>query len=171
MKPITIIVARDRQGVIGYRGKVPFRLKEDMKLFRNYTKRNNVIMGRKTWDSLPFEHKPLPLRRNIIISRTMRPALNGEYILAKSPQLALMASENIPGETFVIGGSEIYAHFLPMAERLIVTDVHTDLETNPEFTDLFPFLDEDEWEEESKLMVPADIDNQFDFTQRVLRRK
>lgn len=168
-KPISIIVARDKQGVIGYRTKIPWRLKEDMRLFRENTKRQNVIMGRKTWDSLP--NKPLPIRRNIVVSKTLPKAKNAEYILARSFQAALFAAENIPGKTMVIGGSQIYVQALPLADEIILTDVDADIYGDIDEMDFFPDLNENDWEEVSKSTFAADIDNQFDFTHRVLKRK
>jgi dihydrofolate reductase len=172
MKPINIIAARDRNGIIGYRGIVPWRLKEDMRIFREKTKRQNVIMGRKTWDSLPNDFKPLPIRRNIVVSKEMKKANNFDYLVARNLDMAFVAAENIPGETFVIGGGEIYSQSIDRAETLHLTEVDCEVQgMNPDLCVYFPKFDENDFEEVSKLEVAADIDNQFNFVHRVLKRK
>jgi dihydrofolate reductase len=124
MQTFAIVVAIDDELGIGKTGGLSWRLKEDMKYFRELTTSdatiNSVIMGRKTWDSIPQKFRPLPNRVNIVLSRGAGP---GGAIIAKSLDEAL----SIPADKiFVIGGGEIYAMALkhPQCSELFITRVN-----------------------------------------------
>jgi dihydrofolate reductase len=126
MKPhtVTLIAAVARDGCIGKDNTLPFRLPGDLKRFRSLTMGKPVIMGRRTWDSLPG--RPLPGRLNIIISRSM-PDTDGA-VVARSVSEALEIAEAAGGpETTVIGGAEIYAQTLRLASRAEITHVNADV--------------------------------------------
>lgn len=117
---VSLIVARAENGVIGADGKLPWRIPADMKWFKANTLGKPVIMGRKTWESLP--KRPLPERRNIVISRDATYRAEGaEVVISLAAALALCAGAD---EAMVIGGAEIYALALPLASRIYLTRVH-----------------------------------------------
>jgi dihydrofolate reductase len=112
---LTLILAMAENGVIGKDGLIPWRIPEDLKRFKALTLGKPVIMGRKTWDSLP--RKPLPERRNIVVTRKEDWQAAGAETLALDEALKL---EN----AMVIGGAEIYRAALPNADRIELTEVH-----------------------------------------------
>ncbi len=120
--PIILVLAMSDNGVIGDRGALPWRIADDMKRFKRLTLGKPVIMGRKTWDSLP--KKPLPERTNIVVTRD-RSWRHAGAIAAHSfdDALAKARSEN-PSAIAVIGGAEIYKAALPFADRVELTQVH-----------------------------------------------
>lgn len=115
---IILIVARADNGVIGHHGKLPWRLPDDLRRFKRLTMDCPMIMGRKTFDSLPGL---LEGRRHIVLSRDPDWAVDGA-VTATSVADAIRIA-NAP-HVFVIGGAEIYAAFLPMADRIELTEVH-----------------------------------------------
>jgi dihydrofolate reductase len=123
---INLIFARAANGVIGLDGTMPWHLPEDMAHFKQQTAGAPVIMGRKTWDSLPPRFRPLPGRRNIVVTR--QPEWHAEGAQrAASLQEALHACEHDRSpEAWVIGGAQIYAEAEPLAQRAIVTEIERD---------------------------------------------
>jgi dihydrofolate reductase len=115
---VAMIWAQAQDGVIGAQGTLPWRLPEDMALFRRMTTGSTVVMGRGTWESLPERFRPLPGRDNVVLTRDRswsaagaRPAASVAQVLAEHASF------------WVIGGGAVYAAFLPHADRLVVTDV------------------------------------------------
>ena len=134
---LTLIVARARNGAIGKGNTIPWHAPEDLAAFQRETTGGAVIMGRRTWESLPF--KPLKNRLNIVVTRD---ASVWETV-APSPQAAVaMAAEAGHARIYGIGGSSIYAALLPLAHRLLVTEVDVEVEGADAF---FPAFDEGEW--------------------------
>ncbi|HXS08138.1 MAG TPA: dihydrofolate reductase [Rhizomicrobium sp.] len=124
---ITLVLAMARNGVIGKDGAIPWRIADDLKRFKQLTLRKPVIMGRKTWDSLP--RKPLPGRDNIVVTR--QPGWSAEgAIAARSLDEALSQV----GDASVIGGGEVYREALARADRIELTEVHRDFEGDALFT-------------------------------------
>ena len=166
--PIALIVARARNNVIGAQGGIPWRLKTDLMNFKAVTLFKPVIMGRATWDSLPF--KPLPGRLNIVLSRdgSFEPkgALPCERLDEALGIAREQAEEDGAEEVCVIGGAQIYAGLMPKAKRLYITEVETEVEGDT----LFPDFDETEWRETKREAHPAGPDDQFPFVFRVLER-
>ncbi|MEM7327909.1 MAG: dihydrofolate reductase [Pseudomonadota bacterium] len=165
---LCLIVARAKNGVIGKDNDLPWRLSDDLKHFKTVTKGCPIIMGRKTWESLP--RRPLPGRDNIVLSR------DGQY---SAPQARVFTSTRAAVETaralaraagrsefFVTGGSAVYAATLPSADRLYVTEVDTVMEGDA----AFPEFDEAEFTETESRRMTANEKNQFDFTIRILDR-
>ena len=114
------IAALAENRVIGAGGKIPWRLPEDLKFFKEKTLGHTVVMGRKTWDSLG---KPLPGRRNVVVSRKLPPgekSLPGAVVV---PSLEAVEALPTQGEVWVIGGAEIYALALPRCAELYLTQV------------------------------------------------
>ncbi len=115
MSEITLVLAMAENGVIGKDGGIPWHISDDLKRFKALTLGKRVVMGRKTWDSLP--RKPLPGRDNIVVTRDTGWRADGA-IVAGTPQEALA------GGAMVIGGAEIYRAILPLATRIELTEVH-----------------------------------------------
>jgi len=125
---VYLVAAVARNGVIGAKGRLPWRLPEDLKHFRKITLGHPVIMGRRTWDSLG---KPLPGRENVVISRkTGFEAPGASAAASLEAALALCAGEPV---VFVIGGAEIYAAALPLADGLVLTEIDRDYEGDAHF--------------------------------------
>lgn len=128
---VTLIAAVARNGIIGADNAMPWRLPEDLAFLRRTTLDHVVIMGRKTWQSLPPRFRPLPQRRNIVVSRD--PGWRGDGAEhATSLQAALTLAGNVD-EVFVIGGAQLYAHALPAARRLLLTEIEQDFEGDAYF--------------------------------------
>jgi dihydrofolate reductase/thymidylate synthase len=133
MKPFSIIVSFDSQYGIGKKGQLPWHLAMDLKHFKeisttvtNPAKVNAVIMGRKTWESLPQKFRPLPGRMNLVLSKAGKLSLPSEVLCSQSLDNALsqLSSSNIEN-VFIIGGAQIYAHAMahPLCQKLYVTHV------------------------------------------------
>ncbi|TFV44593.1 dihydrofolate reductase [Blastococcus sp. TF02A-35] len=118
-----MIWAQARGGVIGAGGKLPWHLPEDLKLFRTLTTGSTVVMGRRTWESLPERFRPLPGRVNVVLTSDPSWSADGARRAASVEQV-LAEHEDL----WVIGGGEVYAAFLPHADRVVVTDVDTAVE-------------------------------------------
>ena len=118
---IALIYARAANGVIGKDNQLPWHLPEDMAHFKQLTQGAPVIMGRKTWDSLPARFRPLPGRTNIVVTRQPDWNQNGAQ-RAPSLREALQFCEQ-SATVWVIGGAQIYAEALPLADRLEVTEI------------------------------------------------
>jgi dihydrofolate reductase len=131
---ISILVAVADNGVIGSGNRLPWRIPEDLKRFRQLTTGHTVIMGRKTFESIG---KPLPDRKNVVISRTM--PLSGSVVVARSLEEALQAAQG--DELFIIGGDSVYRQAMPLVQQLHVTHVHTLAEGDA----FFPEISEKDW--------------------------
>ena len=137
---INLIAAIDLYRGIGKDGKLPWHLKEDMNRFKRLTLGNSVIMGRKTWESLPPVYRPLPSRQNIVLSR--QPLVLSGAEVADSVDTALSVAAK--KEIFVIGGGEIYQLFLHLADRIYLTEVDTKVQADA----FFPDFDGSDWRRE-----------------------
>lgn len=133
MKKSTIIVGMDRKNGIGANNTMSWKLKEDMEHFRRTTTGYPVIMGRKTFDSLP---RPLLNRRNIVISRSM-PSRAGVAVAGSLQEgIQLAEADRASNEYFIIGGGEIYRQALPLVTRMIVTHIDRDYRCTTTFPDI-----------------------------------
>lgn len=123
MTTLALIAALDRHRAIGRGGKLLWHESEDQKHFRRVTMGCPVIMGRKTWQSLPARFRPLPGRRNIVLTRDAQwQAPGAERATSLDHALALVADADAD-KAFVIGGGELYALALPRAEELVLTEI------------------------------------------------
>ncbi|MCX7897328.1 MAG: dihydrofolate reductase [Rhodocyclaceae bacterium] len=128
---VVIIAAVARNGVIGKENRLPWHLPEDLAHFKALTLDQAVIMGRKTWESLPSRFRPLPRRQNIVVTRARDYAASGAC-LAHTLEEALAKVE--AGKTaYVIGGAQLYAQALPYAQRLELTEIDADFEGDAHF--------------------------------------
>ncbi len=145
---LTLIVARGAGGAIGKDGAIPWHAPEDLAAFQRETTGGVLIMGRKTWESLPI--RPLPRRVNIVV--TSQPlAAEGAHFL---PFDAALAHARATGHTrlYGIGGAGVYAALLPLADRLLITEVAVDVQGADAF---FPDFDETEWREINSIALRA----------------
>jgi dihydrofolate reductase len=162
-------VARARNGVIGREGGLPWRLSDDLKRFKALTLGKPVIMGRKTWESLP--KKPLPGRLNLVLTRDGSFEAKGALVCETlSEALAIareQAAEDGAEEVCVIGGAAIFEAVLPRARRMYLTEVEAEVEGDV----AFPAFDEAAWIEVSRERHPADEANDHPVIHRVLERR
>ena len=162
MSRISFVVAVSRNGVIGWNGELPWHISTDLKRFKAITMGKPLIMGRKTWESLP--KKPLPGRPNIVITRQKNYRAEGASVAADSPS-ALAAAGQVE-EVCVIGGGEIFDMFLPQTNRIYLTEV--DLEVDGDT--FFPPLDPAQWIETAREIHPRGPNDSAGFVLRVLDR-
>jgi dihydrofolate reductase len=132
---VALIWAQSTSGVIGRDGGIPWQLPEDMARFKEFTMGHSVVMGRRTWESLPARFRPLPGRRNVVLTR------NPDYRAEGAEVLSSIEEALTDSDTWVIGGAEIYHLAMPHASRCEVTEVSIDLEPEDEDA-LAPMLDE-----------------------------
>jgi dihydrofolate reductase len=151
---VYLVAAVAANGIIGAHGKLPWRLPEDLKHFKALTLGHPVIMGRKTWESLG---RPLPGRENIVVTRSAGYDAPGASVAASlDAALALCAGESV---VFVIGGSELYAAALPLADGLVLTEIRRDYDGDTRF----PEFDRKAWRETQRKPQTAADGLRFDF--------
>jgi dihydrofolate reductase len=121
MMTLGLIWAQSTSGVIGRDNGIPWRLPEDLARFKELTMGQTVVMGRLTWESLPAKVRPLPGRRNVVVTR------QAEYVADGAVVVDGLDEALSGGESWVIGGAQIYALALPIATRCEVTEVEIDL--------------------------------------------
>ena len=138
---ISAIVAVDEDWGIGFNDELLEKIPEDLKYFKELTTGNTVVMGRKTWDSLPI--KPLPNRGNFIISRETPLLMENKAIRMNLDMIKDTMEANKDENYFIIGGGQIYKELLPFCDRVYVTKIYTSHENVDTY---FPNLDEpEEW--------------------------
>ena len=141
---VGLIYARARNGVIGQGGVMPWHLPEDLAHFKRVTLNHPVVMGRRTWDSIPPRFRPLPGRTNIVITRQEDWNETGAQ-RSSSLRDALQKAENSCGtssQVWVIGGAQIYAQAMPLADELVVTEIDADFDGDAHAPAIGP-----EWQE------------------------
>ncbi|RTL46987.1 MAG: dihydrofolate reductase [Burkholderiales bacterium] len=143
MSRITLVAAVARDGAIGRDNALLWHLPDDLARFKALTLGKPVIMGRKTWDSLPPRFRPLPGRRNLVVSRRLADLPGAEVVPSVEAALAACPEP----EVCVIGGGEIYALALPLADRLALTEVDA---TYPDADRHFPAWPRDRFTEASR---------------------
>ncbi len=165
---VALVLARAQTGVIGKDGALPWRLKSDMALFKATTLFKPVIMGRKTWDSLP--RKPLPGRLNVVLSRDGAFEPEGALVCETFDEALQIAREQAADdgaeEVCVIGGAAVFEAAWPKARRLYITEVLAEVEGDV----MFPAFDEGAWREVRREAHPAGPEDQYPFVFRVLER-
>ena len=166
---LALVVARAANGVIGRDGDLPWRLRSDLALFKANTLGKPVIMGRKTWDSLP--RKPLPGRMNIVLTRDQSFEPAGAVVSdnwSEAVQIAKeQAADDGAGEVCVIGGRALFELALPKAKRLYLTEVAAEVEGDVHF----PAFDESAWTEVRREAHQAGEGDDHAFVFRVLERR
>jgi dihydrofolate reductase len=141
---LSLVAAVARNGVIGRDGGIPWHLPDDVARFKELTTGHAVVMGRRTWDSLPERFRPLPGRRNIVVTRQADWTADGaERATSLEEAFALVGGSE---QVFVIGGAELYAAALLRADELLLTEIDADVEGDT----FFPPFDRDDFEEISR---------------------
>lgn len=157
---ISMIVARSRNHVIGRDNQMPWKISADLQFFKKVTMGHPVIMGRKTWESIG---RPLPGRRNIVVSRNTDLQLTGAEVV-HSLDAALATLNEFP-RVFVIGGEQLFTQAFPQADRLYITEIDMDVDGGDTF---FKVPDPEQWKEIER--TPAS-EGEITFSFITLERK
>ena len=157
---ISLIVAASENHVIGRGGELPWRLSDDLKRFKAVTMGKPIVMGRKTFESIG---RPLPGRQNIVITRRSDLEIEGASVVASAAGALDVAAG--ADEIMIIGGSQVYALFLPLADRIYLTRVHADVAGDARFPELG-----DEWRLVADERHVADDNNDYDISFRLYER-
>jgi dihydrofolate reductase len=164
---LTLVVAVAKNGVIGRDGALPWRLSSDMKRFKAATMGKPVLMGRKTWDSLP--KKPLPGRQNLILTRDADFIAQDAWVYTDLPAMLAagqaMAEAAGADEVCVIGGAQLFNAVLDQADRIVLTEVNLEPQGDARLD-----LDLSSWREVSREHVERGPKDDADFVVRVLER-
>ncbi len=164
---LTLVVAIAKNGVIGRGGELPWRLSSDMKRFKAATIGKPVLMGRKTWQSLP--KRPLADRQNLILTRDPNLIAERAWVFTRLDVMLAaaraMAEASGASEICVIGGAQLYRETLPLARRIILTEVNLEPEGDARLQ-----LDLAHWREVSRECVQRGPKDDADFVVRVLER-
>ena len=152
---ISIVVAISDNGVIGKNGQLPWYLSADLQHFKAITLGKPVIMGRKTYESIG---RPLPDRENIILTRDRRLKIQDCTIINDLDQIYLHCKKS--SELMIIGGVQLYTKMLPIAQRLLLTEVHANISGDT----YFPAFDRRQWTEIERQDFKADAKNQYDYS-------
>lgn len=164
-KNIEIIVAVSRNGIIGNEGKIPWRLRTDLRRFRSITTGAPVIMGRKTWESIVvMTGRPLPGRTSIILTKNKGYAAE-DGIVAPSLEAALWFAGGAK-RIFVVGGEEVFRIALPLSRTIHLTKVEVECVGDA----CFPDIDPSEWRIEREEFVPRSAIDEFDSRYVLLSR-
>lgn len=159
---ITLIVAASTNNVIGKDNQMVWHLPDDFKYFKKNTLDHSIVMGRKTYDSIG---KALPDRRNIVVTRN-QDWLADEVDVANSLDEVLSYCRD-EREIFIIGGANLYKQTLPMAQKVLLTRVHAEIDGDALFPELFP----EEWKLISQEQHAKDEKHAYDFTFEVWERQ
>lgn len=163
MKIISIIVAIASNNAIGKDNRLLWHIPDDLKRFKALTTGHTIVMGKRTFESLPI--RPLPNRRSIVITDIAGETIPG-CEMAYSIDDAISKMEN-GAENFIIGGGMVYRQFMPLAHKLYLTIVHKDFEADT----FYPEIDYSEWVEESKETIDAGDSLGFSYSYIIYNRK
>ncbi|MFK8034039.1 MAG: dihydrofolate reductase [Hyphomicrobiales bacterium] len=158
---IALVVGAAENNIIGNKGDMPWKVSADLKNFKAVTSGKPIIMGRKTFDSIG---RPLPNRRNIVVTRNAQWSATGVETAANL-SAAIELAESEP-EIMIIGGGEMYAQALPLADRIYFTRIHA----NPDGDTWFPALTEDTWQKTRAEKLPRGPNDTADATFYVYER-
>ena len=165
---ISLVVAAARNGTIGLRGEIPWKLPDDQRFFRKLTLGHPIVMGRKTWDSLG---KPLPKRIHLVLSRKLSPEdgtiPEGVHVFSSLDAAEAWARDQAFEELFVIGGEAVYREAMDHADLIYRTLV----EAEPEGDAFFPEIDRDQFLCVQREMHPADAEHAHAFRFETWQRR
>ena len=161
---ISIIAAIGNNNIIGIKNSLPWRLPADLKYFKNMTLGKPIVMGLKTFESVGG--KPLPGRKNIILSNDKNYKAPKECIIARSIEELLKITYN-DKEVMICGGASVYKQFLPIADRLYLTFIHHSFDGDI----YFPEFDINQWKEIKRIDNKADDKNPYDYSFVIFERK
>lgn len=153
---ISILVAMDKDGLIGKDNDLPWRLPNDLKYFKQLTTKHTILMGRKTYESIG---RPLPNRTNVVLTRNKDFQPEGCKVVHSVEEVQKLFKEDTNDEVFVIGGSDIFKLLLPFTDRLYITRIDESFEGDT----FFPEIDFDNWNLVSKEQGEKDENNPYDY--------
>jgi len=162
-----MIAAVAENGVIGKDNDLVWHLPDDMKYFVNKTKGRHVIMGRKNYQSIPENFRPLPNRPNIVLTRQSNFEAKGCVVLNTLEEALKLAEESHETEAFIIGGAQIYKMGLALADRMYITQVHESFDGDT----FFPDFDKSIWKEVNREHHPQDDKHPHSFDFVIYERK
>ena len=162
---VSLIVAMDRRRGIGLDGQLPWRLKDDLRHFKQITMGHTLIQGRVTWESIG---RPLPGRRMVVLTRQRDYEVpEGVTVCRSLPDALAFARSAGDDEAFVGGGEDVFAEALPLADRIYLTRVDAAVKADT----FFPPFDETEWTVQTLAKYPADARNEHAFRLDLLERR
>ncbi len=161
---VSIIVAADERGGIGYQNRVPWHIRSDLIRFRSLTMGHHILMGRKTYESIDSS---LPGRIQVVITRQSNYHAGDSEVVTSLSQALEFAKRNGESEAFVIGGGDIFAQALPLTSRIYLTTVHTVARCDV----FFPEIIETEWQVINVTHLPATERDDHQSTFKILERK
>lgn len=153
---LSLIVARARNGVIGHNNQLPWRLPEDLAYFKRTTLGAPIIMGRKTHESIG---RALPGRRNFVVTRDRTRQFAGCDVVHSLDQALAQCANDGVAEAFLIGGAELYEIGMPLADKLLITEISLDVEGDA----FFPAPDLLQWQESARTPMRGGEPEPFDF--------
>lgn len=157
---ISHIAALAKNRVIGKGNDLPWKLPDDMKVFKERTLNHTVIMGRKNYESIPSKFRPLPDRENIIITRQKYYEAPNCVVVNSISEAINFSSQRLNRlEIFIIGGAEIYNQTIDMVDRLYLTEINAEIEGDV----YYPDFDRSQWLETARLHHPADEKHKYAF--------
>jgi len=156
---ISIIAAVSKNQIIGKDNQLVWNLPKDMKYFSNVTKGHSVIMGRRNWDSIPKKWRPLPQRKNIILSKNKELNIRGATVTNTIEEAIEISRSNNDDEIFIIGGGEIYNLGIPLSDKLYITEIHSKVDGDT----YFPVWNKKEWKEISRITHQKDKNHNHSF--------
>lgn len=165
---ISMVVAVSINNAIGGNGDLLWRLPKDMQRFKEITYGHHVLMGRKTYESIPEKFRPLPGRANIVVTRQIDYTAPGCKVVSSVDEGIQFARDNGEEELMVIGGAEIYRQLLPHTDTLCLTTVQHSF---PHADAFFPDINQQEWVIEEEVAHPADEKHLYPFVFITLKRK
>ncbi len=160
---ISLLVAMDERGGIGLHNRLPWHLSADLKRFKELTLGHHLLMGRKTYESIG---RNLPGRIMLVLTRDKDFKAEGALVAGSLPSALDLAARAGEDEAFIIGGGQVFAQALPLADRIYLTRVHATLDADV----LFPSLDEQLWTKTRLSTHPADEKNDYPYSFFVLER-
>ncbi|MEC7851219.1 MAG: dihydrofolate reductase [Bacteroidota bacterium] len=159
MKNISLIVAVTKNMVIGKDNKLAWHLPDDMNYFSNMTKGHSIIMGRKNWESIPEKYRPLPGRKNIVVTRNKGFQDNGATVVNSIEKAIEVSRASEDEEIFIIGGGEIYKLGFKYVDKLYITEIYAEVDGNT----YFPEWNKKDWKEISRISHPSDEKHEYSF--------
>jgi dihydrofolate reductase len=156
---ISMIAAMSSNRVIGKNNDLPWHLPDDFKFFKTQTKGHHVIMGRKNFESLPKNFRPLPQRTNLVLTRSRTFSANGVLVVQNIEDALEIARENNEKEAFIIGGGQVYQLGLAHADCIYLTEIDAEIKGDT----YFPNFNRDEWVETERKHHAIDDRHQFAF--------
>jgi len=163
-----MIAAATENNVIGKDGGMPWHIPNDLKYFMRTTLRHHIVMGRKTFEETFGEEKPLRKRTNIVLSRQENLSYKKGVIVVNELEKALeIADNNREKELFLIGGEQIYRLGMPLADKIYLTRIHTELEGDT----FFPSIDNNAWELTSSEIQENDPKSLYTYTFQVWEKR